>query len=82
MSAWIATKVVSKEAPEERAQVIESFISIGMELLDFHDFSGAMTVLSSLNSAPVARLKNSWDVCNLQVEYRNAQTNSFSACVN
>lgn len=62
MSAWISTKVVSKEIAEERALVIESFIAIGMQLLDQHDFSGAMMILSSLNASPVARLRGSWEV--------------------
>ena len=63
VSGWIATKVISKVIAEERAQAIESFIAIGMQLLDYHDYSGAMMVLSSLNSAPVARLRGSWEVC-------------------
>ena len=63
VSGWISTKIVSKETPEERAQVIDSFISIGMQLLDYHNYSAAMMVLSALNSSPVARLRGSWEVC-------------------
>jgi len=56
----VATKIVTK--PTVEARVLESFITIGMELLDLHNLSGALVILSSLNSSPIARLKRTWEV--------------------
>jgi hypothetical protein len=61
VSGWIATRIISKETHETRVHVLESFIELGQELLNLRNYSGAMTVLSSLNSSAVARLKQTWE---------------------
>jgi son of sevenless-like protein len=59
-SSWIATEMILKPTPLERAQRIEFFISLGQSALVLKNFNLLMSVLAGLNYASVQRLKKSW----------------------
>ncbi|KAF2076013.1 hypothetical protein CYY_002673 [Polysphondylium violaceum] len=60
ISSWVSTKIISKETPEERATIIEAFISIAMFAKELKNYNCVMEILGSLHNSSISRLKNSW----------------------
>jgi len=61
-SRWISTTILREETPELRAVLLNRYIDLGEELRRLSNFNGAIEILSSLHSSPIARLKNSWSI--------------------
>lgn len=62
VSRWVSTEIVKGDTPEQRSVIIAKFIQIGMRLKELSNFNGVMEVISSLHSAAISRLKQSWAV--------------------
>ncbi|KYQ93328.1 RasGEF domain-containing protein [Tieghemostelium lacteum] len=62
ISSWVTTKIISKETPEERATIIEAFITIANYAKDLRNYNCVMEILGSLHSSSISRLKNSWSL--------------------
>ncbi|GAM27027.1 hypothetical protein SAMD00019534_102020, partial [Acytostelium subglobosum LB1] len=58
--SWVSTKIVSKETPEERAVIIESFINIANHARELKNYNCVMEILASLHNSAISRLKSSW----------------------
>ena len=64
MSSWVRTMILQKTDLKERAVMLKNMIKLAFELLRLNNFNGAMEILSGLSSAPISRLKKTWDVSN------------------
>eukprot|EP01102_Stenamoeba_stenopodia_P015304 TRINITY_DN51_c0_g4_i1.p1 TRINITY_DN51_c0_g4~~TRINITY_DN51_c0_g4_i1.p1 ORF type:complete len:590 (-),score=118.75 TRINITY_DN51_c0_g4_i1:329-2098(-) len=61
VTSWIASEILNRETPKERAAVIGKFLEIGQHFFkDLNNFNGVMEVFSSLSITPISRLKQTW----------------------
>lgn len=54
---WVIATILSEETAKGRARVFTNMVSLLSALKTFRNFNGIMSVLSGLNSSPIARLK-------------------------
>ena len=59
---WVACEIVLPTHPQERAHVIEHFITLCNTLLDMHDFQTLFSVVAGMLSASVYRLRGTWSL--------------------
>ncbi len=60
LSGWISTEILKHETPQERSFVIGKFIKLAARVRENNNFNCLMEVMSSLHSAHVSRLRDSW----------------------
>lgn len=61
ITAWVTEAVLSQQDLKKRAAWIKQYIAIADACLSLNNFSTMTAILSGLNSAPVYRLKRTWD---------------------
>ncbi|KAJ1924564.1 Guanine nucleotide exchange factor lte1 [Tieghemiomyces parasiticus] len=62
MSQWVVTVIVSTVDAPGRVLVMEKFIRIALKCYYHANFSTLMQILFALQSSPVARLKQTWEL--------------------
>eukprot|EP01114_Cavostelium_apophysatum_P011920 TRINITY_DN2649_c0_g1_i2.p1 TRINITY_DN2649_c0_g1~~TRINITY_DN2649_c0_g1_i2.p1 ORF type:complete len:1487 (-),score=443.17 TRINITY_DN2649_c0_g1_i2:51-4511(-) len=60
ISNWVSTEIVKRMTAEERSVVIAYFISAAMRFKENSNYNGVMEIISSLHSAGISRLKQTW----------------------
>ncbi|CBQ73217.1 related to Guanyl nucleotide exchange factor Sql2 [Sporisorium reilianum SRZ2] len=61
ISAWVAETILQQEDLKKRAALIKHFISIADRCRALNNFSGMWAIVSALSTAPVHRLRRTWD---------------------
>lgn len=61
ITGWVAEAILVQDDLKKRAAWIKQFISIADQCRELNNFSTMTAIVSGLNSAPVYRLKRSWD---------------------
>jgi len=83
LSAYIGSSVVESADIKERAHAITTWITIGEQLRLLNNYNGVMIVISGLTSAPVFRMKKTWEVRQymaLSLGRARSLTNEASFC--
>eukprot|EP00050_Salpingoeca_kvevrii_P015775 m.49989 g.49989 ORF g.49989 m.49989 type:complete len:563 (-) comp6506_c1_seq1:341-2029(-) len=62
LSFWVTHEVVMTQEKEARANKIGHFIRIAKKLRELNNFHGLRAILAGLQSAPIYRLKQSWEL--------------------
>ncbi|SNX83876.1 related to Guanyl nucleotide exchange factor Sql2 [Melanopsichium pennsylvanicum] len=61
ISAWVAETILQQEDLKKRAALIKHFITIADRCRALNNFSGMWAIVSALSTAPVHRLRRTWD---------------------
>eukprot|EP01137_Pigoraptor_chileana_P014293 Opistho-2@68754 len=61
-SMWATTQIVSRPSLQSRKDALAKFIDIAECCLQLNNFNGLLELMSSLQSAPVHRLKHTWTI--------------------
>ncbi|PRP77743.1 rasGEF domain-containing protein [Planoprotostelium fungivorum] len=61
ISNWVAAEILKVETLKGRIAALSKCIDMGRELYNMNNMNGAMEVIAGLQSAPVFRLKNTWE---------------------
>ncbi len=61
ISAWVAETILQQEDLKKRAALIKQFISIADRCRALNNFSGMWAIVSALSTAPIHRLRRTWD---------------------
>ncbi|PWY99569.1 hypothetical protein BCV70DRAFT_223969 [Testicularia cyperi] len=64
ISAWVAETILQQEDLKRRAALIKHFISIADRCRSLNNFSGMWAIVSALSTAPIHRLRRTWDAVN------------------
>lgn len=64
ITGWVAEAILVQDDLKKRAAWIKQFIAIADACRSLNNFSTMTAIVSGLNSAPVYRLKRSWDAVN------------------
>eukprot|EP01103_Thecamoeba_quadrilineata_P013055 TRINITY_DN350_c0_g2_i1.p1 TRINITY_DN350_c0_g2~~TRINITY_DN350_c0_g2_i1.p1 ORF type:complete len:821 (-),score=186.61 TRINITY_DN350_c0_g2_i1:26-2488(-) len=60
MTKWLISEVVDEISHRRRTEKMGKIIQLGAHMMAMNNFNGLMEVTASLTSAPVKRLKKSW----------------------
>ncbi|XP_049597882.1 rap guanine nucleotide exchange factor 6 isoform X2 [Syngnathus scovelli] len=58
---WVATEILKEPNVLKRMKTIKHFIKIALHCQECKNFNSMFAIISGLNLAPVARLRNSWE---------------------
>ncbi|XP_061596490.1 rap guanine nucleotide exchange factor 6-like isoform X3 [Cololabis saira] len=58
---WVATEILKEPNTLKRMKIIKHFIKIALHCKECKNFNSMFAIISGLNLAPVARLRNSWE---------------------
>ncbi|XP_063751004.1 rap guanine nucleotide exchange factor 6 isoform X4 [Eleginops maclovinus] len=58
---WVATEILKEPNALKRMKTIKHFIKIALHCRECKNFNSMFAIISGLNLAPVARLRNSWE---------------------
>ncbi|KAH7885130.1 ras GEF [Phlebopus sp. FC_14] len=58
---WVTYSILCKDDPRRRAAIMKQFISVADRCRLIRNFSTMLAIVSGLNSAPIHRLKRSWE---------------------
>ena len=61
LSRWVATKIVSCSFIDDRVDSLQNLIEIAFHSLKLNSFNVFVAFISTLNSHPIQRLKNTWN---------------------
>ena len=64
VTSWVAHAVVTQRDLKRRSNFVKYFIRVAEECREIKNFSTLTSIMSGLNSAPVYRLKRTWDSVN------------------
>lgn len=62
ITGWVAETILAQEDLKKRASCVKHFISVADACRSLQNFSSMTAIVSGLNSAPVYRLKRTWDI--------------------
>ncbi|KAN0064766.1 cell division cycle-related protein [Thecaphora frezii] len=62
ISAWVAEAILRQEDLKKRAALIKHFIAVADRCRALNNFSGMWAIVSALSTAPIHRLRRTWDV--------------------
>ncbi|KAI9101686.1 ras guanine nucleotide exchange factor domain-containing protein [Phlyctochytrium arcticum] len=62
ITGWVASSILLEKDIKKRAQIMKQFILIADRCRSMNNFNTLMSVLAGLNSAPIHRLKRTWDL--------------------
>ncbi|KAG6336873.1 hypothetical protein ID866_2231 [Astraeus odoratus] len=81
IAQWVTYSVLCKDDPRRRAAVMKQFIVVADRCRTIQNFSTMGAIVSGLNSAPIHRLKRSWELVSSrymsQLETCEAIINSY-----
>ncbi|KAG8444155.1 hypothetical protein GDO86_009366, partial [Hymenochirus boettgeri] len=58
ISKWVQLMVLSKQSPQQRAEIITKYINIAQKLLQLQNFNTLMSVVGGLSHSSISRLKD------------------------
>ncbi|XP_074466991.1 rap guanine nucleotide exchange factor 6 isoform X2 [Sebastes fasciatus] len=58
---WVATEILKEPNALKRMKTIKHYIKISLHCRECKNFNSMFAIISGLNLAPVARLRNSWE---------------------
>ncbi|EPQ30337.1 uncharacterized protein PFL1_01863 [Pseudozyma flocculosa PF-1] len=61
ISAWVAEAILRQEDLKKRSTLIKHFIGIADRCRALNNFSGMWAIVSALSTAPIHRLRRTWD---------------------
>ncbi|KAL2200924.1 ras guanine nucleotide exchange factor domain-containing protein [Corynascus similis CBS 632.67] len=61
MTNWVAEMILSQTDIRKRVVVIKHFVSVADKCRSLNNFSTLTSIISALGTAPIARLKRTWD---------------------
>ncbi|KAJ3090106.1 hypothetical protein HK102_004664 [Quaeritorhiza haematococci] len=61
VSYWVGTEICTQPELKSRVKVIERIIKVGKECKKLRNYNTLLAIISGLNIASVARLKNTWE---------------------
>lgn len=70
MTNWVAEMILAQTDVRKRVVVIRHFVSVADKCRGLNNFSSLTSIISALATAPIARLKRTWD----QVPARTSST--------
>lgn len=62
ITGWAAESILQQQDIRKRLQIVKHFILIADKCRELRNFSAVMAIISGLNSAPVHRLRRTWDM--------------------
>ncbi|KAJ1560088.1 hypothetical protein HK405_008279 [Cladochytrium tenue] len=62
VSGWVSQSVLSEWDQQKRKRLLMHFIAIAEKCCTLNNFNTLMSVLAALNTAPIHRLKRTWDL--------------------
>ncbi|KAJ3249779.1 hypothetical protein HK104_007561 [Borealophlyctis nickersoniae] len=68
VTGWVASSIVSERDIKKRAQLIKQFILIADRCQSLNNFNTLMSILAGLNSAPIHRLKRTWELLSAKTQ--------------
>ncbi|KAJ3216830.1 hypothetical protein HDU67_008916 [Dinochytrium kinnereticum] len=68
VAGWVAQSILSEKEVKKRANLIKHFISIAEKCRSINNFNTLMSILAGLNSAPIHRLKRTWELLNQKAQ--------------
>ncbi|KXT06857.1 hypothetical protein AC578_7233 [Pseudocercospora eumusae] len=66
----VADTILSPDSPKTRAAMIKQWIKVGLACLELNNYDSVMSIMCSINSSPVQRLKKTWDLVNKKTKAR------------
>eukprot|EP01091_Cochliopodium_minus_P017750 TRINITY_DN7019_c0_g1_i2.p1 TRINITY_DN7019_c0_g1~~TRINITY_DN7019_c0_g1_i2.p1 ORF type:complete len:696 (-),score=181.71 TRINITY_DN7019_c0_g1_i2:109-2196(-) len=61
VSNWATSEIVKCGKVANRIKVLSYFIKIASEMEKLNNFDGVMSIIAAVNSAPITRLKKTWE---------------------
>ncbi|KAI1355700.1 ras GEF [Xylaria sp. FL0043] len=61
MTNWVAEMILAQMDVKKRVVVIKHFVSVADKCRSMNNFSTLTSIISALTTAPIARLKRTWD---------------------
>jgi len=61
MTNWVAEMILSQTDVRKRVVVIKHFVAVADKCRQLNNFSTLTSIISALGTAPIARLKRTWD---------------------
>ncbi|KAJ2906212.1 RasGEF domain-containing protein [Zalerion maritima] len=61
MTNWVAEMILAQMDVKKRVVVIKHFVSVAEKCRQLNNFSTLTSIISALGTAPIARLKRTWD---------------------
>ncbi|KAH7228879.1 ras guanine nucleotide exchange factor domain-containing protein [Fusarium oxysporum] len=61
MTNWVAEMILAQMEVKKRVVVIKHFVSVADRCRSLNNFSTLTSIISALGTAPIARLKRTWD---------------------
>ncbi|KAK2612967.1 cell division cycle-related protein [Conoideocrella luteorostrata] len=61
MTNWVAEMILAQMDVKKRVVVIKHFVSVADKCRSLNNFSTLTSIISALSTAPIARLKRTWD---------------------
>ncbi|CAJ2506269.1 Uu.00g003990.m01.CDS01 [Anthostomella pinea] len=61
MTNWVAEMILAQMDVKKRVVVIKHFVSVADKCRNLNNFSTLTSIISALGTAPIARLKRTWD---------------------
>ncbi|KAK8046427.1 RasGEF domain-containing protein [Apiospora saccharicola] len=62
MTNWVAEMILAQMDVKKRVVVIKHFVSVADKCRGLNNFSTLTSIISALGTAPIARLKRTWDL--------------------
>ncbi|KAJ1553866.1 hypothetical protein HK405_006677, partial [Cladochytrium tenue] len=62
VSGWVAQSILSEKDHQKRKRLIVHFIAIAEKCRTLNNFNTLMAILAGLNTAPIHRLKRTWEL--------------------
>lgn len=62
MTNWVAEMILAQSDPKKRVVVIKHFVTVADKCRALNNFSTLTSIISALGTAPIARLKRTWDL--------------------
>ncbi|CAK7220907.1 cell division cycle-related protein [Sporothrix curviconia] len=62
MTNWVAEMILAQTDVKKRVVVIKHFVAVADKCRGLNNFSTLTSIISALGTAPIARLKRTWDI--------------------
>lgn len=62
MTNWVAEMILAQSDVKKRVVVIKHFVAVADKCRSLNNFSTLTSIISAISTAPIARLKRTWDI--------------------
>ncbi|KAF7186349.1 Cell division control protein 25, partial [Pseudocercospora fuligena] len=70
LAHFVADTILSPDSPKARAAMIKQWVKVGLACLELNNYDSVMSIMCSINSSPVQRLKKTWDLVSKKTKAR------------